>query len=73
MAATAAACGFALDFIATVLMNAYMMARSRAVRSQSKTVRLMAERDDGEEGPAANEVCPWRMCAKMCVTDVLQT
>ncbi len=36
----------ALDSIVTVLMNAYMMARSRAAGSPSKVVRVLAERDE---------------------------
>ena len=36
----------ALEAIVTVMTNAYMMARSRAAGSPSKTVRLMAEIDD---------------------------
>ncbi len=36
----------ALDSIVTVLMNAYMMARSRAAGSPSKIVRVLAERDE---------------------------
>jgi transposase len=36
----------ALEAIVTVMTNAYMMARSRAAGSPSKTVALMAERDD---------------------------
>ena len=37
---------FALEAVVTVMTNAYMMARSRAAGSPSKTVRLIAERDD---------------------------
>ncbi len=36
----------ALEAIVTVMTDAYMMARSRAAGSPSKTVVLMAERDD---------------------------
>ncbi len=36
----------ALEATVTVMTNAYMMARSRAAGSPSKTVSLMAERDD---------------------------
>jgi hypothetical protein len=36
----------ALDSIVTVLMNAYVMARSRAAGSPSRIVHVLAERDE---------------------------